>query len=97
MEKGRLKKILATGAMGLMAMAMPFALTGCDKNDNTLSPQNFRVQDGWVQYTNDGEEWINLCQSEQSEVEPKTYTITYEYGEAKDLLWQGDYQPQTGV
>ena len=29
MKKGKLKKILATGAMGIMALAMPFALTGC--------------------------------------------------------------------
>ena len=34
MKKEKLKKILATGAMGIMALAMPFALTGCDKNDD---------------------------------------------------------------
>lgn len=52
MKKGKLKKILATGAMGIMALAMPFTLTGCtnksnlsieqDKLDNLLSAvQNY--------------------------------------------------------
>ena len=126
MGKGKIKKILVSSALGIMALAMPFVLTGCDKNNNTntLQPQNVRVQDGWVQYTNDGETWTNLVKAEypmseydfrihegyvqwatdgetwinliKVEEEAKSYTITLDYGAAKDIFSvHGGNTPQT--
>lgn len=40
MEKGKLKKILAMCAMGIMATVMPFILTGCEKNNNSNSSED---------------------------------------------------------
>lgn len=57
MKKGKLKKILATGAMGIMALAMPFALTGCDKDFDI----NVRVDGDYIQWQVEGEDsWTNL-------------------------------------
>ena len=57
MKKGKLKKILATGAMGIMALAMPFALTGCTQNDDI----NVRVEGDYIQWQVDGSDsWTNL-------------------------------------
>lgn len=57
MKKGKLKKILASSAMGIMALAMPFALTGCDKDLDI----NVRVEGEYVQWQVDGEDsWKNL-------------------------------------
>jgi hypothetical protein len=57
MKKGKLNKILATGAMGLMALAMPFALTGCDKDSDI----NVRVEGDYIQWQVEGEDsWTNL-------------------------------------
>ena len=39
MKKGKLKKILATGAMGIMALIIPFAFAGCDK-EKTSQPDS---------------------------------------------------------
>lgn len=41
MKKGKLRKILATSAMGIMALAMPFALTGC-KNEDINPPEDYK-------------------------------------------------------
>lgn len=57
MKKGKLKKILASSAMGIMALAMPFALTGCDKDSDI----NVRVEGEYVQWQVEGEDsWTNL-------------------------------------
>lgn len=57
MKKSKIKKILATSAMGVMALAMPFALTGCDKDSDI----NVRVEGEYVQWQVDGEDsWTNL-------------------------------------
>ncbi|MGN0961816.1 MAG: hypothetical protein ACI4PF_06450, partial [Christensenellales bacterium] len=57
MKKEKLKKILATSAMGIVALAMPFALTGCDKNSDI----NVRVEGEYVQWQIEGEDsWTNL-------------------------------------
>lgn len=57
MKKGKLKKILATSTMGIIALAMPFTLTGCDKKSNI----NVRVEGEYVQWQVEGEEsWTNL-------------------------------------
>jgi len=57
MTKSKLKKILASGAMGIMALAMPFALTGCDKDSDI----NVRVDGEYVQWQVEGEDsWTNL-------------------------------------
>ena len=62
MKKGKLKKILATGAMGIMALAMPFALTGCDKNSDI----NVRVEGDYIQWQVDGSDsWTNLLSVEE--------------------------------
>ncbi len=57
MKKGRFKKFLAGTAMGLCALAMPFGLTGCDKDDDI----NVRFQDNYFQWQVEGDsEWNNL-------------------------------------
>ncbi|MBQ7351622.1 MAG: leucine-rich repeat domain-containing protein [Clostridia bacterium] len=57
MKKSKLKKILASSAMGIMALAMPFALTGCDKKSDI----NVRVDGEYVQWQVEGEDsWTNL-------------------------------------
>ncbi|MBQ4557818.1 MAG: leucine-rich repeat domain-containing protein [Clostridia bacterium] len=57
MKKGKLKKIIAATAMGFCALAMPFMLTGCDKDDDI----NVRFNDNYFQWQIDGEDdWNNL-------------------------------------
>lgn len=57
MKKGKLKKILASSAMGIMALAMPFTLTGCDKDSDI----NVRVEGEYIQWQVEGEDsWTNL-------------------------------------
>lgn len=57
MKKGRLKKIIASSAMGIMALTMPFALTGCDEDSDI----NVRVNGDYVQWQVDGSDsWTNL-------------------------------------
>lgn len=34
MNKGKFRKILASSTMGIMALFMPFILTGCDKDSD---------------------------------------------------------------
>lgn len=40
MKKSKLKKILATGAMGIMALAMPFTLSGCNITEGSIKTDN---------------------------------------------------------
>lgn len=62
MKKDKLKKILATGAMGIMALAMPFAITGCDKDSDI----NVRVEGEYIQWQVDGSDsWTNLLSVEE--------------------------------
>ena len=62
MKKDKLKKILATGAIGIMALAMPFTLTACNKEDNI----NVRVDGDYIQWQVDGEDsWTNLLSVEE--------------------------------
>ena len=57
MKKGKLKKLLASIAMGIMALAMPFALMGCDKDSDI----NVRVEGEYIQWQVEGEDsWTNL-------------------------------------
>ncbi len=57
MKKGRLKKFLAGVAMGLCALAMPFGLVGCDKEDDI----NVRFADNYFQWQVEGEDgWNNV-------------------------------------
>lgn len=57
MKKGKLKKILASSAMGIMALAMPFALTGCEKDSDI----NVRVDGDYIQWQVEGDSsWTNL-------------------------------------
>ena len=57
MEKQKLKKILATSAMGIMALAMPFSVTGCTTDDDI----NVRVNGEYIQWQVEGNEnWTNL-------------------------------------
>ncbi len=57
MKKGRLKKFLAGTAMGLCALAMPFGLVGCDKEDDI----NVRFADNYFQWQVEGsDEWNNV-------------------------------------
>ena len=62
MKKGKILKVLAIAGTCLCA---PLLLSGCSNgNKNKTDSQNFRVQDGWVQFTQDGETWINLIEAE---------------------------------
>jgi len=62
MKKGKILKTLAIAGTCLCA---PLLLSGCTSGDeNKTDPQNFRVQDGWVQFTQDGETWTNLIEAE---------------------------------
>ena len=90
MKKGKILKTLAIAGTCLCA---PLLFSGCS-NENKTDPQNFRVQDGWVQFTQDGETWKNLIKAEE---EIKTYTITYDYGEAKHLFGFGSEPPATST
>ena len=57
MKKSKFNKILASCAMGIIALAMPFALTGCDKDSDI----NVRVEGEYVQWQVEGEDsWTNL-------------------------------------
>ena len=57
MKKGRFKNFLAGVAMGLCALAMPFGLTGCDKEDDI----NVRFYDNYFQWQVEGDDdWNNL-------------------------------------
>lgn len=57
MKKGKLKKILTSTALSVCACAMPFALTGCDKDDDI----SVRVDGDYVQWQVEGSEtWNNL-------------------------------------
>ena len=57
MKKGKLKKILASTAMGICALAMPFGLVGCEKDTDI----NVRFQDNYFQWQIEGDdEWYNL-------------------------------------
>ena len=57
MNKGKLKKFLASSAMGIMALTLPFTLTGCDKDSDI----NVRVNGEYIQWQVDGEDsWTNL-------------------------------------
>lgn len=59
MKKSKLLKAIAIFAVCLCA---PILFSGCGNSE--ADPQNFRVQNGWVQYTKDGENWINLIEAE---------------------------------
>ncbi len=62
MKKGRLKKFLAGTAIGLCALAMPFGLVGCDKEEDI----NVRFQDNYFQWQVEGDsEWNNLLTIEE--------------------------------
>ena len=55
-------KILATSAMGIMTLTMPFALTGCDKDSDI----NVRVDGDYIQWQLEGEDsWTNLLSVEE--------------------------------
>lgn len=57
MKKSKFKKFLATSTMGIMALSMPFALTGCDKNSDI----NVRIEGEYLQWQVEGEKsWTNL-------------------------------------
>ena len=60
MKKRNILKILA---VIFMIIFTPILIVGC-KNQNEPDPQNFRVKDGYIQYTKDGKTWINLIQAE---------------------------------
>lgn len=64
MKIRNLKNILALSIIGIITIFANFILTGCNNDD--INPQNFRVQDGWVQYTKDGENWLNLIEAGDS-------------------------------
>lgn len=56
-NRERIKKILALSTMGLMSLAMPFALTGCDKDRDI----NVRVENNYIQWQEEGDnDWNNL-------------------------------------
>ena len=57
MKKGKIKQVLASVAMGIMALATPFVITGCD-NDSDI---NVRVEGEYIQWQVEGEDsWTNL-------------------------------------
>lgn len=60
--KNKTKKILATMAIGIMSLAMPFTLAGCDQEDDV----NIRIQDDYIQWQIDGNNsWTNLITIEE--------------------------------
>ena len=59
MRKGKFFKTLAVFGACLGA---PLLLTGCQAGDNDLL--EFRVQDGYVQYTKDGKTWENIISAD---------------------------------
>lgn len=54
MKKGKIFKTLAIFGTCLCA---PLLLSGCGQNNDNI---NFRVENGYVQYTKDGKDWENL-------------------------------------
>ena len=64
MKKGKLFTKLAVFGTCLCA---PLLLAGCTKESE--SKVEFRVQDGYIQVTEDGETWKNLVDIDTSEIE----------------------------
>jgi hypothetical protein len=62
MKKGKLKKILASSVMGIMALAMPFTLTGCEKDTDI----NVRINGEYIQWQEENaDSWNNLIAIEE--------------------------------
>jgi len=55
MKKNKFKKLLASSAMGIMALAMPFSLTGCGSSEVLV-----RTNENYVQWSTDGKSWTNV-------------------------------------
>ena len=63
--KGKISKTLAVVCA---CMCAPFALSGCDKEAE--SKVSFRVEDGYIQVTEDGTNWKNLVDIDDLKGEP---------------------------
>lgn len=77
-------KILKTFAILGATLCAPLLLSGCKKEEKKEEIMNFRVRDGWIQYSNDGDDWVNLFPS-------VSYTVKYEYGVSANLFKTAPY------